>query len=143
MSEGPKKKKKPVPPPGKRRCTNEQIMEALEKASGNISKAARMIGYVPNYLRQVIAKDPELVAFKEGVIETRLDKAENKLDEHIYERNSLHALEVYLKAVGKYRGYGNTPIDINLKGKIEHSVDEDLLKGLIEKFEDQLKEDDE
>jgi hypothetical protein len=145
MSDKKKKheKRNNQPPPiPKRRCTNEQIMSALEKSAGNISKAARILGYKPNSLRLIIANDEELLLFKQDVIETRLDKAENKLDEHIYEKNSLHALEVYLKAVGKYRGYGAAPIDINIQGKIQHSVDEEILKGLIDKFEDQLKDDD-
>jgi len=70
-----------------------------------------------------------------------LDDAERKLQQHIYEKDNVQALLEYLKAVGRRRGYGNAPIDVNLNGKVEHSLDSEIAKGLVDKFQKMLDED--
>jgi hypothetical protein len=117
------------------KCTNEEIIRALEKTRGHIADAARLLGYTPGTLRKKICETPELRQAKEEIVETRLD------DAHIYEKDNVQALLEYLKAVGRRRGYGNAPIDVNLNGKVEHSLDSEIAKGLVDKFQKMLDED--
>jgi beta-phosphoglucomutase-like phosphatase (HAD superfamily) len=148
MSDDNKKKEEPKPftkgwkPPGRKsKCTNEEIIRALEKTRGHIADAARLLGYTPGTLRKKICETPELRQAKEEIVETRLDDAEQKLQQHIYEKDNVQALLEYLKAVGRRRGYGNAPIDVNLNGKVEHSLDSEIAKGLVDKFQKMLDED--
>jgi hypothetical protein len=110
------------------------------RASGQ--EALRHGGSDHGSLRNIVSANPKLRAHKNEVRETKLDEAERKLDEHIYEQDNLQALLEYLKAVGGSRGYGNSRIDMHLEAKVEHSAEEELLKGLIDKFSDKLKDDD-
>jgi hypothetical protein len=108
---------------------------------GHIADAARLLGYTPGTLRKKICETPELRQAKEEIVETRLDDAERKLQQHIYEKDNVQALLEYLKAVGRRRGYGNAPIDVNLNGKVEHSLDSEIAQGLVDKFQKMLDED--
>jgi len=148
MSDDDKKKDEPKPftkgwkPPGRKpKCSHEEIIAALEKTRGHIADAARLLGYTPGTLRKKICETPELRQAKEEIVETRLDDAERKLQQHIYEKDNVQALLEYLKAVGRRRGYGNAPIDVNLNGKVEHSLDSEIAQGLVDKFQKMLDED--
>lgn len=147
MSDDENKKEEPKPftkgwkPPKRQpKYSDEQVMQALEKTNGHIANAARLLDYKPGYLRNRISDTPELTKFKNELIERRLDDAEDKLQEHIYDRNNLQALVEYLKAVGRRRGYGSATIDMNLEGKMKHSLDDEIAKGLVDKFLHQLEE---
>lgn len=115
-----------------------EIISALLRHKGHIAKAAKDLGYKATSLRQIICRNPMLREAKNEIREQKLDDAEEKLDEHIYEKNSLQALLEYLKAAGKQRGYGSQSIDMQIEGKLEHSLDDSVLQGLMGKFQEKL-----
>jgi beta-phosphoglucomutase-like phosphatase (HAD superfamily) len=117
-----------------------EIIAALLETKGHIARAARKLGYTPGSLRDKISKSPLLKDAKNEIREQKLDDAEQKLDQHIYEKDNLQALLEYLKAAGKQRGYGSQSIDMHLEGKMEHSCDDTILQSLLGKFESKLKE---
>lgn len=124
----------------KPRQTDAAVIKALLKSNGNIAAAARALGYEPSYLRVRICSNPLLRDAKNEIRESKLDLAEDKLDDHIYSKESLPALLEYLKAVGKHRGYGSS-IDVNLAAQVNHTADDAILGGLLEKFEEKLNKD--
>lgn len=124
----------------KPRQTDAAVIKALLKSNGNIAAAARALGYEACSLRVRICTNPMLRDAKNEIREAKLDLAEDKLDDHIYNKQSLPALLEYLKAVGKHRGYGSS-IDVNLAAQVNHSADDAILGGLLEKFEKKLNED--
>jgi len=124
-----------------KRYTDLQIMQVVEECKGNVSKAADHLGYNRKYLSTRIAKSEEMKIELVEIRERNVDRAEDKLEFHIYEKDSLPALLEYLKAQGKKRGYGSPSIDVTMKGKMEHSVDADLLNSLVDKFSEKLDND--
>jgi hypothetical protein len=141
--EEPKPFTKGWKPPGRKPiATDEEIILALEKTRGHIANAARLLGYHPGTLRKKICENPELRQAKEEIIETRLDDAEQKLQQHIYDKDNVQALLEYLKAVGRRRGYGSATIDMHVNGKVEHTLDQEIANSLIDKFQSMLDEED-
>jgi hypothetical protein len=122
------------PSPG-RKASNERIIEVLQATDGSVAKTAKILGYASGTLRTLLSRDPELKAAREEIRERALDKAEAKLQEHIHDKESLQALLEYLKSIGRIRGYGNGPLEINMTGKVSHTADEDVIDVLVSKFE--------
>ena len=124
----------------KRYATDVQVIQALMDTGGHIAKAAKILGYTGQSLRQIICQNPLLRDAKNEIRERKLDDAESKLDEHIYDKDSLPALLEYLKATGKSRGYGSA-IDVNLAATAEIKVDDSVMMTLMAKFANKLEED--
>jgi hypothetical protein len=125
-------------PRNPKRHSDEKIMEALDIHRGNVCRAAKALGYHHSSLRKRISKTPELQEYLTKVREANLDLAESLLWKHIEEKENLQALLEYLKAQGKKRGYGNQSIDMTMDAKVQHKLDENILKGLMDKFEKEL-----
>lgn len=119
------------------KASDEEIVKALFKTGGNIAAAARILGYSPPVLRKKIAQNPELRAAKNELRDQALDQAEAKLQEHIYEKDSLPALLEYLKAIGKTRGWGH---QLEVKGEIKHKADDAIVEDLLKRFEENILE---
>lgn len=124
--------------PKKPIATDEQIIRALETTGGQIAKAARMLGYAPGTLRKKICACPKLKEAKNEIRETHLDRAEDKLNEHIYEKDSLPALLEYLRAAGGERGYGHNKTYVEMNGQITHTAEDAMMDALVRKFEEGL-----
>lgn len=140
MNIPPEKRPPLTPGNNKPRATDTEIINMLIETRGNIGEAARRLGYKGNSLRAKICSNPKLRDAKNEIRENLLDQAEAKLEDHIFDKESLPALLEFLKAQGGTRGYGTKPIQMNLDAKLEHSADDSLLKSLMEKFENKLKE---
>lgn len=123
-----------------KRHSDEDIKKALDIHRGNVSRAAKALGYHPSALRRRITQTPELNEHCEQVRESSVDLAESILWEHIEDRKSLQACLEYLKAQGKRRGYGSQSIEMQLDANHKHGLDESLLQSLIEKFEKGLED---
>jgi hypothetical protein len=123
----------------KKYATDVEIIQALMDTNGHIAKAAKILGYKSHSLRSIVCNNPLLRDAKNEIRDRKLDDAEEKLDEHIYDKDSLPALLEYLKAVGKGRGYGSS-IDVNMQAEVNHNVDDSVLGGLMDKFTKKLKE---
>lgn len=123
-----------------KRRSDEEIMNAIEAHRGNISAAARVLGYTRPALSNRISNTPELAEHLAHVRETSVDHAESLLWVHIEQKENLQALLEYLKAQGKKRGYGNQSIDMILDAKVNHGVDEAMLEQLLKKFEEGIED---
>jgi predicted transcriptional regulator len=81
-----------------------QITEALIKAKGFISRAARLLDCTQITVRNYIEKYPELNETLKDCRETFLDLAESKLIQNI-NNNDNTAIIFFLKTQGGSRGY--------------------------------------
>lgn len=98
-------KKLPNLPPKKTSAFSlDKVCEALTAARGNVTVAARSLGYTRAWMHMLIAKHPELKAAKEAGEELRLDIAESALDKAV-EAGEAWAVCFFLKTRGKARGY--------------------------------------
>jgi hypothetical protein len=91
---------------GKRRgaIPNKSIVEALYKAGGNMSSAARLLGMTRAGLFKRIKKSAELAAAHDDAREVNLDAAEDSLMSAVRAGEGW-AVCFYLKCQGKGRGY--------------------------------------
>lgn len=88
----------------KHALTNEQIAEALQKAGGFVSHAAKQLGVVNSAIHNRIARSPELKAILDDARCTHLDLAEVELLKAM-KRGEAWAVCFFLKCQGKGRGY--------------------------------------
>jgi hypothetical protein len=91
-------------PKRKSLMTTEVISSALITARGKVSYAAVVLDTSPNYLRQRIRDNEELVSLQEEIREHRLDVAESKLDQRVL-KDKWPAIQFSLETQGKHRGY--------------------------------------
>jgi hypothetical protein len=81
-----------------------QVAEALRKASGIKSLAAKMLGCSPATIRNYCARHPELEDVIAEAVEDTLDLAEAKVKQAIG-KGDLRAAFFFLECKGKHRGY--------------------------------------
>ena len=93
----------------RKHISNDQIRRAVFIHSGNMTLAAEQLGISRRTLYYWVDSDEELEDIRQEAIETRLDIAEEKLQQLI-EQDNLIALIFYLKTKGRSRGYGNQPL---------------------------------
>ena len=86
------------------RFTEQQIAEAVEKAGGILTSAARNLGCDPSTIYSYLQRFPALGDVVTAAREGTLDLAESKLIEQI-KKNNLTAIIFFLKTQGKSRGY--------------------------------------
>lgn len=89
---------------GSNRKPDKMIAKALEAAMGNISVAARAMGYSRSNLHLRIHKSPALQQMMRDQRETMTDNAESSLNRAILGGEGW-AVCFYLKCQGKARGY--------------------------------------
>ena len=109
-----------------KRVTDEQIAEALQKAGGFVSHAAKALGVTNGAIHNRIAKSPALKEILEDARYTHLDIAEVELLKAM-KRGESWAVCFFLKCQGKGRGYverqaiehngGDTPVSVTFKWK--------------------------
>ena len=84
--------------------TATQIAEALTKANGIISTAARIVGCDRSTVHNYINKSPSVKKALEDAREATTDEVESELLKRIREGDTT-AIIFYLKTVGRNRGY--------------------------------------
>jgi hypothetical protein len=87
-----------------RRLTQAAILEALERAGGYISEAAKLLGTSYHTLWTRISRNPALKEAASDLLERKIDVAESKLMTGINAGN-IAAIIFYLKCKAKHRGY--------------------------------------
>ena len=110
----------------KKRVTDEQIAEALQKAGGFISHAAKLVGLTNGAVHHRIKRSEELQAILDDARITHLDIAEVELLKAM-KGGQPWAVCFFLKCQGKKRGYverqavehngGDTPVNVVFKWK--------------------------
>ena len=108
--------------------TETEIIAALTKTHGMLSKAARILGCDRKTISNRLKEFPSIGQALEESEAHRLDEAETSLDRNI-KNGHQKAIEFFLKNKGKSRGYGQDPKD-----------DEPDLQTVIEKFQKALEE---
>ena len=103
----------------KHALTNEQIAEALQKAGGFVSHAAKQLGVVNSAIHNRIARSPELKTVLDDARCVHLDIAEVELLKAM-KRGEAWAVCFFLKCQGKDRGYVEKQIVNNhIEGTLE------------------------
>jgi hypothetical protein len=80
------------------------IKEALTKANGNMSEAARILGCARSTVYERCIAKPELMQISLDNREALLDMAENKLEEAVQDGKPW-AIAMVITKLGKTRGY--------------------------------------
>ena len=91
--------------PKKRALTDAEIEKALRQVGGWHSLAAKKLGYSRGYISERVGLSPRLKAVISEIEDHWLDRAEDKLQQHIHDSNNLIANIFYLKTKGRRRGY--------------------------------------
>lgn len=90
--------------------SDDAIKDAIIKAKGYVTRAAKKLKRSPDMIYQRMASSPELRAVLAAVREERLDNAESRLDARI-NRGDVRAICYYLDAQGRRRGYGRQLVE--------------------------------
>lgn len=85
---------------------DKRIIEALDKARGHITMAARIIGCAPNTIRNRLKASKAVAEAYEEICESTLDFVESKLLIAI-DSGDFQAIKFYLEHKGAKRGYAN------------------------------------
>lgn len=92
-------------PPGKpERYTTDEVCDALMKAKGLVSVAARQLGCDAKTVRRYIERHPTVAQAKVEARESILDMAEGRLFQAI-DKGEPWAISSILRTLGKERGY--------------------------------------
>jgi len=97
--------------------TDEEIIEALKRTKGIISRAAKLLGCDSTTVRLRVQKTPEIRAVQVEMRELLIDEAEGGLGEAVDNKESWAILHV-TKTLGRNRGYSE-------KSEVVHSGDPD------------------
>ena len=89
---------------GKPRYTQKQIETALVNMSGNVSAAARSLGFQRHHLHAIIAKSPKLQQVVHDARQSMCDNAESALNRAVI-NGEAWAVCFTLKTQAKDRGY--------------------------------------
>lgn len=81
-----------------------EMLKALEKTLGNVTRACRMVGIVRQTHYNWMEKDPDYREAAESVEDILLDFAEDQLLKQIRDGNTVATI-FFLKTKGKRRGY--------------------------------------
>ena len=98
--------------------SDKQITDALIKAEGNISAAARALGASRATIHKRINEVESVKNEYDSVNEANLDLAENELIELVKDKkhkDHFGALKFYLRTKGRGRGFGDrSEVDLNV-----------------------------
>jgi hypothetical protein len=99
----------PARKPGRpREIDPDDLLKALEMLDGNISAAAKHLGFTPQGVRQVIRREPELTAALAEIRDNLIDEAEGSLLAAVRSGEGW-AVCFALRNWGRHRGYGGPP----------------------------------
>ena len=90
--------------PKKLKLSKKMVQTALEKARGNVSKAAEALGVSRQTVYSYMSRYPELKDIRDDSMEYVLDIAENHLEQYVLTGDQ-RAIEFILRYRGKKRGY--------------------------------------
>jgi len=108
-------------PPGKpERYTTEEVCEALMKAKGLVSVAARQLGCAPRTVRAYVDRHPTVAEAKREAREGILDMAEARLFQAI-DKGEPWAISSILRTLGKDRGYVER-VEQDNRGHVDHYI---------------------
>jgi len=108
-------------PPGKpERYSTEEMCEALMKAKGLVTVAARQLGCHPKTVRRYIDNHPTVAEAKTEAREGILDMAEARLFQAI-DKGEPWAISSILRTLGKDRGYVER-VEQDQRGHVEHYI---------------------
>lgn len=88
----------------KQRFTKSTIKSALEKARGNVSLAAEVLGVTRQTVYSYMARYPDLVAVRADAENYILDIAEAHIEKAVL-GGDMDAIKFYLRTKGRIRGY--------------------------------------
>jgi len=100
--------------------TDEEVIEALFRTAGNVTKTAKMLGLKQvGELRTRINRNPALAQARQEAFEQMLDRAEEKITKAMSKADARWILE----RKGRNRGYGNvlTTANLNLNATYDFS----------------------
>ncbi len=101
----------------KRKITKKTLTEALDKANGFVTYAAKILGVSRMAIYKYMEKHPEMKEVYEDIKNKKLDIAEFKLIENI-KAGDTTSLIFFLKCQGKQRGYTEkSHLDITTGGE--------------------------
>lgn len=103
-----------------------QIAESMKRNRGSAARVAEDLKQPVEVIRRKIRLTPQLQMVRQNILEERLDKAEEKLDEQV-ENGNISAITFTLANLGKSRGYGKGE-DIDVNVSVNHSA------GLIKRL---------
>lgn len=111
------------------KATDQQIAYALERARGNVSKAAKDLATSLNvpisraWLDNKCRTKPELAAILSDLRESLVDEAEDVLTENVADLRDLGAAQFVLRTLGRDRGYvPKTAVDLNAVGDLAETL---------------------
>ena len=91
----------------------EALLQVLNKTLGNITAACKVVGINRATFYNYVRADPDFAAAVKEVDEVCLDAAVDSLFQQMREGNA-KATIFYLEKKGRSRGFGETPIDVNV-----------------------------
>jgi hypothetical protein len=115
--------------------TYDEILEAIKDSNGVKANICRKLDVNRDDLDFFIRKYSTLARAIEWERENAIDNAINKLIERV-EAKDQKAIEFFLRAQGKERGYGEVS-DVNVKGKINHQLDWSEATKMLLKMKEQ------
>jgi hypothetical protein len=107
--------------PQKLKLSKKMVQTALEKARGNLSKAAEALGVSRQTIYTYMNRYPELKDIRTDSVEYVIDIAEDWLEEDVL-KGDQRAYEFYLKYRGKGRGY-TLASDVKVEGALQLPAD--------------------
>ena len=94
--------------PARPKYTEDQMAEAITRADGNLTVAAKSLKCTRETVRRYVNRSLKLGGVLEDARETLIDFAEHKLHEHI-QNDNLIATIFFLKTQARHRGYIERP----------------------------------
>ena len=107
----------------------ERLLEALKIHNGMIALACESVGLERRDFYRFYKSDDRFAEEYNAILERVIDRVEKTLIEKALE-GDMRAIETFLKAKGKKRGYDKEAASITDEGKIVLNLPEDFIKKL-------------
>jgi hypothetical protein len=111
------------------------VADALERAKGDIRRAAGILGVTSAEVRFMVNEDPDLRKVYDEIRELQLDEAENRLMAQVRKGN-VPSIQFLLRTRGASRGYSERmeyrgDITQTVSGQVEHAIDSDTAETIF------------